>query len=146
MTDANDGVDEFILKHAYDPAYAREYYLKNRKLKGKKPNRVEEDQVPMKSKTGAKLVDFSKGPHGMGQAVYSDGSSFDGNGWTTSKSKAQGKAKASAAERKNAAQRKLSQARVRANKIKSPRARKAMLNRIASAERKLSAIKVPRGV
>lgn len=45
-----------------------------------KPKRVEEDEVPMKSRSGAKLVDYNG--KGAGKAVYSDGSTFDGNGWT----------------------------------------------------------------
>lgn len=41
--------------------------------------RVEEDEVPMHSPTGAKIVDFSGKLAGV--AVYSDGARFDGWGW-----------------------------------------------------------------
>lgn len=155
MTDVDEFIENFfethgednILEHAeikrrYDPVKARAYYLRTRKLKGRRkaaPKRVEEDEVPMNSPSGAKLVDYDgKGP---GKATYSDGSTFDGNGWAKPASKAAGASKATRAKRINNAQRKLSQARLRASRIKNARARKLMLSRIAITEKRLKAAK-----
>lgn len=41
--------------------------------------RVEEDEVPTASPTGAKIVDYDG--HATGVALYSDGARFDGWGW-----------------------------------------------------------------
>jgi hypothetical protein len=45
--------DQFIenyLAHVYDPVYAREYYLRNRKLKGRKPAKGDSKELPQKQR------------------------------------------------------------------------------------------------
>lgn len=118
-----------VLEHAYDPVKAREYYLRTRKLKGRKkaPKRIEEDEVPGKSPTGARLVDFDG--KGSGKAIYSDGSVYDGNGWRSKKG--------GAAKRVGAARSNISRARELANKVSDPRKKKALLNRLDATEQKL---------
>lgn len=102
MTAADKVIEDFVLKHAYDPVYAREYYLRTRKLKGEnkasgkehpqskvsysgkpvvvKPGkRIEEDETPNASPNGAKLVNYDGS--GLGTATYEDGSVFTSSGW-----------------------------------------------------------------
>lgn len=159
MTKADEVIKDFVLKHAYDPVYAREYYLRNRKLKGGKAAGVDpqsqitysgkpvqikpgkkthEDETPNVSPSGSKLVDFNAGPDGLGKAVYADGSVFTSSGWKKPASKAEGQLAAGAAKRLNDAQRKLSAARTQASKLENPKDKKALLNRISAAEKKLS--------
>lgn len=138
-------VDEFIegfLQHNRDPAsvkeYNRQYYLRTRKLKGRrktqvqtKPKRVEEDEVPEKSPTGAKLVDFDG--KGGGRATYADGSVFDGNGWNSTG--------ASPKLRMNVAQLKLDRAKRQVSKIKDPTFKKQQLQRIVALQKSLNTAK-----
>lgn len=76
MTDTAEFIEDF-LAHRYDAEYAHEYYMRTRKLKGRP--RVEEDEVPTRSPSGARLVDYDG--TGQGRALYSDGSTYDGRGW-----------------------------------------------------------------
>lgn len=163
MDAAVDFVEEF-LSHRYDPQKAHEYYLRNRELTGRKPGaaavvppksrkNIQEDTVPMKSPTGAKLVDFN-GKNG-GQAVYSDGHIFDSNGWHKPSSSSAGRSVADAAKKQNDAEKaknfprarrigqaeqKVIRAKTLANKVKDPKAKAALLTRIAAVERKLKAV------
>lgn len=76
MTDTADFIESF-LEHKYDSEKAHEYYMRTRQLKGRP--RVEEDEVPTHSPSGAQLVDYDG--TGPGRALYSDGSTYDGRGW-----------------------------------------------------------------
>jgi len=134
-------VDEFltdVLQHEYDPVKAREYYLRTRKLKGRKRKRVEEDEVPMKSRTGAKLVDFD-GANG-GRAVYEDGSTYDGDGWDSdTKGKGRGLDRS---ERFSNVQKGIDSVRASVLKnIKDPAKQKARLAQLDDLQRRTNAAK-----
>lgn len=137
MSDAvEEFVDEFVLAHAYDPVKARAYYLRTRKLKGRRkaavqPKRIHEDEAPAKSPTGAKMVDFD-GKNG-GRATYSDGSTFDGNGWNSGGS--------SPKLRLNVAQLKLDRAKRQVSKIKDPAFKKQRIQRLAQLQKELNRAK-----
>lgn len=143
MTDVDAFIESFLEHGRGDKAaiaeYNRQYYLRNRELKGRRPKRVEEDQVPMKSPNGAKLVDFDG--KGAGKATYSDGSTFDGNGWHKPASRAAGNAAATRAKRLNEAQRKAGVARRKAKTISDPKKRRVALVRLNKIEQKLEAAK-----
>lgn len=130
-------VEEFIenvLQHKteYDPVEAHEYYMRTRKLKGRKPAQkkqkiLQEDEVPMKSPKGSKLLSFT-GDRG-GRAIYEDGSTYDSSGWNSGK--------VSARHRLTVAQRNLNQAKKMARTRKDPKLDK----RLVEMQDKLDAIK-----
>lgn len=135
-----DGFIEGFLQHNRDPAsvkeYNRQYYLRTRKLKGRRkaqvqPKRINEDEVPEKSPTGAKLVDFD-GKNG-GRATYSDGSVYDGNGWNATG--------ASPKLRMNVAQLKLDRAKRQVNSIKDPAFKQQRIKRLNELQKVLNAAK-----
>lgn len=160
-------VDKFIedfLQHEYDPVKAREYYLRTRKLKGRKPAKarppLNEDEIPPNTPSGAKLVDFKNGV-----ATYSDGTQVDNTGWVKPKSKAEAQAKVDAAQAQNnsnrakngleprssikvkgrrigTAEQRLIRARTLASKIKDPAKRRAMIQKISATQAKLDRQKV----
>lgn len=175
MSDIARVVEEIALAHEYDPVKAREYYLRTRKLKGRKVgsaakpinpqsrigyngkplkklgSRMEEDETPNTSPSGAKLVDYDG--KGLGKATYSDGSVYDAAvGW-----KQGGRAAVTSAKAANNAQRaksgmnprrrigqaeqKLIRAKTLANRVKDPVTKAALLNRLAATERKLKSVK-----
>lgn len=127
--------EQFVLQHAYDPVKAHAYYMEKRKLKGRKPGspkpptakRVEEDQVPAKSPTGAKIVDYNGA--GPGRATYADGSTYDGNGWN--------KTGHDRNTRINAAQQVLMKLKNDAKNIKDPQQKSARMNRLNQLQRSL---------
>lgn len=143
MSQADDFIKEFLqLQHAYDPVYARQYYLRKRKLKGRKPGSkkiLSEDEVPSKSPSGARLVDFN-GKDG-GKATYSDGSVLSVDGWTKPVSNSDKQTKVSSARRLNNAQLQISRIRSRINSVKDPVRKRDLLRRLSVAERRLSIIK-----
>jgi hypothetical protein len=126
MTEVEEFIEAF-LEHAdhsdYDPVKAREYYLRTRKLKGRKAaapaapkkvdrrstvdyygkplpklgKRFEEDQSPLSSPGGNTTVKtYDGGPHGLGRATYADGYTYDAKtGWSKPAAKAAPKAKSS---------------------------------------------------
>lgn len=134
-------VDEFIedfLQHEYDPVKARAYYLRTRKLKGrtkgitrvatkKLAKKIMEDEVPEKSPSGAKLIDFDGS--GSGRAVYSDGTVFDGNGWDKA---------TSPKLRLKVAQIKLDRAKRDLNKIKDPAFKADRAKRLSELQAQLT--------
>lgn len=151
MPDVGDFIDDF-LQHEYDPAKAREYYLRTRKLKGRKNKRlhadhrskigyngkplkprgqrIEEDETPETSPSGAKLVKYDG--KGLGKATYSDGRVYDAvKGWTRRKSTA------SSGSRIKAAEQKLARATALANKVKDPKAKAAFLRRLSGTKTKI---------
>lgn len=155
MTDVDEVIKNLVLAHRtdYDPVAAREYYLRTRKLKGrkraspanvagqqlrrsvdsklgKKPKRIEEDEVPERSPSGAKIVDYDG--KGSGKAYYSDGSVYDGNGWH--------KGKLTSSQRISAAQGRINEAKRRARRS-SGEERQAYLRQIAILQKRLDAAK-----
>lgn len=167
MTDVNEFVDNF-LAHEYDPVKAREYYLRTRQLKGRKKasakpinprskvgyngkplkklgTRMEEDETPDVSPSGAKLKDYNG--KGLGRATYADGSVYDAaKGWTT-KYKANianidktDKANTPVKRRIGAAEQKLIRAKSLAMKVKDPKRKAVLLQRLSATERKLKAV------
>lgn len=138
MTDVDEFLEE-VLQHEYDPVKAREYYLRTRKLKGRQRKRVEEDQVPEKSRTGAKLVDFD-GANG-GRATYEDGTTYDGDGWN-SDLKSKGRTEFDTAERFANVQSGIDKVRANVTKyIKDPAVKKAALARLDDLQRRSNAAK-----
>lgn len=158
---AEEFIEDFLAHRAeYDPIKAREYYLRTRELKGRekgnadpdskmaftgdpvviKPGkRMEEDESPMKSPSGAKLVDYDG--KGLGKATYADGSVFTSSGWSRSgKSGTKGKSSVARARRIGAAEQRIIRAKTAAAKVKDPVAREKMVRRIAVAERKLKTL------
>lgn len=144
MTNAEEFIENF-LKHGLSPEdvkrYNREYYLRNRKLKGRKissatkakaPRKmIQEDELPETSPSGAKLVDFD-GKDG-GRATYSDGSTFDGNGWNSDRS--------SPRVRLSVAQGKLNQAKSLVNKIQDPTFKAQRIQQLERLQQELDAAK-----
>lgn len=128
----NEDVEQFLLKHEYDPVKAHAYYLANRKLKGRKKGaakpKLNEDEVPDKSPTGAKILDFADG-----RATYSDGSTYDSDGWN--------KTGHDRTTRINAAQQKLMKLKAEALKHPDPAFRKKRLQRLVQLQRSLDAAK-----
>lgn len=139
MMDSRALVEEHVLKHEYDSAKAHAYYMRTRELKGRKkggtkpptPKRLEEDQVPEKSPTGAKIVDYNGA--GPGRATYADGSTYDGNGWN--------KTGHDRSTRIHAAQQILMKAKNEAKKIKDPAMKTKRLQRLAELQIALNAEK-----
>lgn len=160
--------DEFIqdfLSHLYsaedrpyDPVKAHEYYIRTRKLKGRKPGkkhmvghandhpqskvdihgkplprlgtRMEEDQTPNKSPYGAQLIDYNG--NGKGKATYADGTVYDANkGWVRPTTKRQA--------RVVAAQVRLDQLRNRIQALPAAK-RQNYTKRLRNAERRLQAM------
>lgn len=141
MMDSRALVEEHVLKHEYDSAKAHAYYMRTRELTGRKkgtskakpptPKRIEEDEVPEKSPTGAKIVDYNGA--GPGRATYADGSTYDGNGWN--------KTGHDRSTRINAAQQVLMKAKNEAKKIKDPAMKATRLKRLAELQIALNAEK-----
>ncbi len=165
---ADDFIEEFLSHRAeYDPVKAREYYLRTRELKGRKPGspqvnpkskiayngeplkplgqQILEDETPELSPSGAKLVSFGSSKATLGKAVYADGSSYTGrSGWSSPKAKA-AKSKPSGGDRKRrigAAEQKLIRAKSNAAKIKDPAKKQKILQRISATELKLKKLQV----
>lgn len=177
MKKALDFVDAFLEHRGdYDPAAAREYYLRTRKLKGRKAaapivkaptpaakavnpgsklafrggplnklgTRIEEDETPVSSPSGAQLTTYDQGPHDLGRATYADGSVYDAKtGWS---SKAPAPAPVPVAkvnkstnrkQRMAQVQKKMARARRLANRISDPQRKREVLRRLANAEQKL---------
>ncbi len=160
MKDPDNFVDHYLM-HLYDPVKAREYYLRTRELKGReaasvdpkskvtydggpvviKPGtRMEEDQTPLVSPSGAKLVDYVGA--GLGTAKYADGSVFTSSGWTgLPKAPVTSKPITAAKKRKiGAAEQKIIRAKTLAKKIKDPVEKRNRLQEISAAEKRLKAI------
>lgn len=145
MTEAAKFVEEFLAHREYDAAKAHDYYMRTRELKGRKaatevkpkgkPKRIEEDEVPEKSPSGAKIVDYDG--KGSGKATYSDGSYYDGNGWHMENAKKTNPN----LPRLNAAQAKLDRARAAIAKA-PPEKKRALAQKVVVAQRKLNALKL----
>lgn len=167
MTDTNEFIENF-LAHDYDPVKAREYYLRTRKLKGRKPGtainprskvgyngkplkpigkRMEEDETPDVSPSGAKLTDYDGG--GLGKAWYADGTVYDARvGWknygkgvdsTRARNNTASKTNSNPRRRIGNAEQKLIRAKTLANRVKDPKAKAALFKRLAATEKKLKA-------
>lgn len=119
MTELDDVMEGLALEHGYDPAKAREYYLRTRKLKGRLVKSAKGIDNPFKSRT----IDRSGPVFQQGKGVV--------------------KSKALAAEREERvamAQRKLDQARSQAKKL-PPAKRSAVEKKIAALEKKLNKVR-----
>lgn len=153
-------IEDFLAHRSeYDPAKAREYYLRTRKLKGRKPGAkvptakttLNEDEIPEKSPSGAKIVDFD-GKNG-GRATYSDGSVLTGAGWSKTNKAGVSRARAtnanvrkqsseSSRRRIGQAEQKLIRAKTQANEIKNPTEKKRTLDFLNQLEDRLKQVKL----
>ena len=156
MTDTGQFIEDFF-EHAvvYDPVYAHDYYLRTRKLKGRlgskvnpkstktydgKPlkklgTRMEEDQTPDMSRSGAKLIKYVGA--GKGKAVYADGTTYDAvTGWNAKAQRATGGG--SKQTRVQVSRQKLARVRALANNVKDPQKKAALAARLKAYEAKLN--------
>lgn len=139
MMDSRALVEEHVLKHEYDSAKAHAYYMRTRELTGRKkgaakpstPKRLEEDEVPTTSPSGAKIIDYNGA--GPGRATYADGSTYDGNGWN--------KTGHDRSTRIRAAQQVLMKAKNEAKNMTDPAMKATRLKRLAELQIALNAEK-----
>lgn len=171
LVDPGGFIEEFM-KHDYDPVKAHEYYLRTRELKGRKTTskvdpranrkyngkplnklgtRMEEDETPEVSPTGAKLVDYDG--KGLGKATYADGHVYDAKiGWHRVSRESVNNAQASVNSKRKEnglapltrrigqTEQRLIRARTLANQIKDPAKKRAAMLKIRSSENRLKTI------
>lgn len=99
-------------------------------VKLKPGQRMEEDETPLASPSGSKLVDYNG--KGLGKATYADGSVYTSSGWR--------KGGASRSRRASEAESRLIRNRTQANKIKDPKKKAAALAKLRASEAKLRKI------
>lgn len=91
----------------------------------KRGKRMEEDETPVKSPSGAKLVDYDG--KGLGKATYADGLVYTSSGWSKARQVGQQESP-------------LIRARTKANKIKDPKKKAQALSKIRALENRLKDI------
>jgi hypothetical protein len=137
MKTADELIEGVLLIHKdYNPAEAHAYYMRTRQLKGRKKGAtpplpkgktktLQEDEVPMTSPHGAKIVNFS-GKNG-GEATYTDGSVYGVNGWNSGKSTPDA--------RLQAMHKQIASLETWAKSIKDPKARAIQVKRVADLKK-----------
>lgn len=126
MPDVDGFIDDF-LQHDYDPVKAREYYLRTRKLKGRKKG-ITNQVAPPTSPSGSKMLRLDPK---IG-AVYEDGSVFGETGWQRGKLN-------SRKTRQIAAQAKIEELKKIISKL-PPEKRAAVEKKLHAVEKKLHAL------
>lgn len=130
-TSAKSKTEESPAKKAVSRAHPQsKVAFSGKSVKLKPGQRMEEDETPVTSPRGAKLVDYDG--KGLGTAKYADGSVYTSSGWAGTN--------ASRSRRASEAESRLIRNRTRANKIKDPKKKAAALAKLRASEAKLRKI------
>ena len=125
MTNVGEFIEDF-LEHEYDPVKARAYYLRTRKLKGRKPGSVESEKRNAAAARSAQIQKLSQQRKKLAE----------------SKEKVTSNKDPREVQRRIAQQRKrLAEAKEKATRIKDPVKRNAIERKLAAFEAKLDRVR-----